>query len=88
MQKTLLCALALALSTTLAIAAEPNAPSKDSAMGGTTSMEAMTPKSGDGAMSSDHKMSDDKMGTSDSMKPDDKAMSGDSMMKSDDNVSK
>lgn len=86
MQKTILCALALALSTTLAAAAEPNAMGKGAmgtdAMGDTTSMQATTPKPGGDSMSSDAKMkTDDKMGTTDSMKSDDKMMHDDKMSK-------
>lgn len=88
MQKPILCALALALSTTLAIAAEPDVMGKDSPMGDTTGMQAAPPKPGGDSMMSDHKMGDDKMGTGDSMKSDDKMMHDDKMMKDDDKMSK
>ncbi len=80
MQKTILCALALALSTTLAIAAEPDAMGKDAPMGDAGSMQAMTPKpAGDSMMSDDKMMSGDKMGAGDSMKSDDKMKTDDKM---------
>lgn len=79
MQKPILCALALALSTTLAIAAEPDAMGKDSAMGNTTSMQAAPPKPGGDSMMSDPKMGDGKMGAGGSMQSDDKMMHDDKM---------
>jgi hypothetical protein len=87
MQKTILCTLVLALSTTLALAAEPDAMAKDSATGGTTSMQATPPKGGSDSMSSD-KMSTDKMDAGGSMKADDKMKPDDKMMKSDDKMGK
>jgi hypothetical protein len=80
MQKLFLCAMALALSTTLAAAADTAPMGKDdNAMGGTTSMDAMAPKGTDDSMKSDDKMApdagmkaDDKMGTDGNMKADDK----------------
>ena len=80
MQKLLLCAMALALSNTLAVAADPAPMGKDdNAMGGTTSMDAMAPKGAGDSMKSDDKMApdagmkaDDKMGTDGKMQADDK----------------
>lgn len=85
MHKLLLGAMALALSTTLAFAAEPMAKEGD-AMGDTTKMQP-APKSGDDAMKGDAMKPDDKMGadhnmmSDDKMKPDDKMMKDDKMSK-------
>lgn len=87
MQKSFLCALALALSTTLAIAAEPDAMSKDAPAVG-TSMQAMPKPGGDSMMSDQKMMGDDKMGAGDSMKADDKMKPDDKMMQGDDKMSK
>lgn len=84
MQKLILTACALALSTTLAFAAEPMAK-EGNAMGDTTNMQA-PPKSGD-AMMGDAMKGDDKMGGDSAMKPDDKMMKTDDTMK-DDKMSK
>jgi hypothetical protein len=83
MQKLILTACALALSTTLAFAAEPMAKEGD-AMGDTTKMQA-PPKSGDDAMMGDAMKGDDKMGGDHAMKPDDK-MQPDDKMKPDDKM--
>jgi hypothetical protein len=71
MQKFVLAAGVLALSTALALAADPDAMMKDS---GTMSMQAM-PRPG--STSSDSMMSDDKMGGGTSMQADVKAMHDD-----------
>jgi hypothetical protein len=77
MQRNILAAAVLALSTTFALAAEPDSMAKDS---GTMSMQAM-PRAG--STSSDSMMSDDKMGGGTSMQADDKAMHDDKMMHDD-----
>ncbi len=78
MHKILLTACALALSASLAQAAEPMA--KDGGAMGDTHMDSMAPKSGgDSMMSDDKMMKDDKMGAHDGMKADDKMMGDDKM---------
>lgn len=78
MQKILLTACALALSISLAQAAEPM--SKDGGAMGDTHMDSMAPKGGtDSMMSDDKMMHDDKMGAHDGMKADDKMMHDDKM---------